>query len=205
VPLFFINRIVFIGKRLLMKQYNKQRLFEVMQRLDPSFKSNVLHEEIEPQNLNEILKGYIVAALWTEEERLMDDVKSMDATSDDYYDEEDETPDEIKFLRIMKEKNQRKTIESFSREDIEPDSLIRAYQDIKEFIRLAGDEAITEAIGEKGYEQLGHDIWLTRNGHGAGFFDHSYENEQRLMNAAQALKEVDLYINDDMKLSFSNE
>jgi len=188
-----------------MKQYNKQRLFEVMQRLDPSFKSNVLHEEIEPQNLNEILKGYIVAALWTEEERLMDDVKSMDATSDDYYDEEDETPDEIKFLRIMKEKNQRKTIESFSREDIEPDSLIRAYQDIKEFIRLAGDEAITEAIGEKGYEQLGHDIWLTRNGHGAGFFDHSYENEQRLMNAAQALKEVDLYINDDMKLSFSNE
>ena len=205
MPLFFINRIVFIGKRLLMKQYNKQRLFEVMQRLDPSFKSNVLHEEIEPQNLNEILKGYIVAALWTEEERLMDDVKSMDATSDDYYDEEDETPDEIKFLRIMKEKNQRKTIESFSREDIEPDSLIRAYQDIKEFIRLAGDEAITEAIGEKGYEQLGHDIWLTRNGHGAGFFDHSYENEQRLMNAAQALKEVDLYINDDMKLSFSNE
>ena len=190
-----------------MKHYNKQRLLEVMQRVDPSFKPNVLHEEIEPQNLNEILKGYIVAALWTEEEKLMDDYNSMNATSDDndYYGEEDETPDEIKFLRIMKDKNQRKTIESFSREDIEPNSLIKAYQDIKEFIRLAGDEAVNEAITEKGYEQLGHDIWLTRNRHGAGFFDHSYENEQKLTDAAQTLKEVDLYINDDMKLSFSNE
>jgi len=189
-----------------MKQYDKQRLLEVMQRIDPTFKPNILHENIDPQNLNEILKGYIEAALWTEEERLMDDANSMNTTDDnDYYDEEDETPDEIKFLRIMKEKNQRKTIESFSREDIEPDSLIRAYQDIKEFIRLAGDEAVNEAINEKGFEQLGHDIWLTRNGHGAGFFDHSYDNEQKLMDAAHALKEVDLYINDDMKLSFSNQ
>lgn len=188
-----------------MPQYNKQRLLEVMRRVDPSFKPNVLHENINPQNLNEILKGYIVAALWTEEERLMDDANSMDDNNQDYYDEKDETPDEIKFLRIMKEKNQRKPIESFSREDIEPNSLIRAYQDIKEFIRLAGDEAVNEAIDEKGYEQLGHDIWLTRNRHGAGFFDHSYDNEKALEDAAQALKEVDLYINDDMKLSFSNE
>jgi len=184
--------------------YNKQRLLEVMQRVDPSFKPNVLHENIEPQNLNEILKGYIEAALWTEEERLMDDVAPTD-DENDYYDEENETSDEIKFLRIMKEKNQRKPIESFGREDIEPDSLIKAYQDIKEFIRLAGDEAVNEAIVDKGYEQLGHDIWLTRNGHGAGFFDHSYDNEQKLMDAAHALKEVDLYINDDMKLSFSNQ
>jgi len=192
-----------------MKQYNKQRLFEVMQKLNPSFKPQTLHEEIEPQKLNEILGGYIEAALWTEEERLMDDYNSENELHQDagydYFDEEGETAEEIKFLRMMKDKYQKKNIESFSREDIEPDSLIKAYQDIKEFIRLAGDDAVNEAIEENGYAKLGMDIWLTRNGHGAGFFDHSYENEKQLMDAAHALKEVDLYLNDDMKLSFSNE
>ena len=78
--------------------------------------------------------------------------------------------------------------------------------DIKQFLSLAGDSVI-EAIEDNGLERLGHDIWLTRNGHGAGFFDHSYddENEKRLISAAKSLKEVDLYINDDMKLSFGNE
>jgi len=192
-----------------MKQYNKKRLLEVMQRVDPSFKPNFLHEEIDPQHLNEILSGYIEAALWTEEERLMDDYNSTSELNQDddydYFDEENETAEEIKFLRIMKDKYEKKNIESFSREDIEPNSLIKAYQDIKEFIRLAGDEAVNEAIQENGYEKLGMDIWLTRNGHGAGFFDHSYENEKQLMDAAHALKEVDLYLNDNMKLSFSNE
>lgn len=193
---------------------NKQRLFEVMQRLDKTFKPNlnkafkILNEEVEPQKLNQILDGYIEAALWTEEERLGNDLKSIDNTNKDdydYFDEKDETADEIKFLRIMKNKYETKTIDSFSREDIEPNSLIKAYTDIKEFIGLAGDEAVNEAIEENGYEKLGMDIWLTRNGHGAGFFDHSYENEQKLMDAAHILKEVDLYINDSMKLSFSNE
>ena len=75
-----------------MRQYNKQRLLEVMQRVDPSFKTNVLHENIEPQNLNEILKGYIEAALWTEEERLMDDANSTE-DDNDYYDEDDDCND----------------------------------------------------------------------------------------------------------------
>jgi hypothetical protein len=48
------------------------------------------------------------------------------------------------------------------------------------------------------------DIWLTRNGHGSGFFDHSYDddNEKKLMDAARSLKEKYLYIGDDNKLHF---
>jgi hypothetical protein len=54
---------------------------------------------------------------------------------------------------------------------------------------------------------LGHDIWLSRNGHGAGFFDRGYDDhiEKILMDSAHKLGGVDLFINDDMKLSFSNE
>lgn len=182
---------------------NKKRLYEMMTKLNPSFKLKPLSENIEQNDLNKILSGYIEAALWTEEERLKDDANLGNQDDDVYDDVEDESRDEIRFMQIMKNK-QNKNIESFSREDIETDSLIKAYTDIKEFIRLAGDQAVQEAVDVNGYERLGHDIWLTRNGHGAGFFDHSYEHEQELMNAAKALKEVDLYVSDDMQLVFSN-
>jgi hypothetical protein len=46
------------------------------------------------------------------------------------------------------------------------------------------------------------DIWFTRNGHGAGFFDHNYENEDLLINAGKNLKSKDLYVGDDGKLRF---
>lgn len=188
----------------------KQRLFEMMEYVNPDFKAGYkpifIYENLEPTDLNKILDGYIEAALWTEEERLRDDAKSMNPPirDDDYYDETDETEEEKKFLRIMKSKES-KTIESFSRDDINPDSLIKAYTDIKQFIKLAGDAAVNEAINENGYEKMGHDIWLTRNGHGAGFGDYWYENEKALKDAAKALREVDLYIGDDNKLYFSNE
>jgi len=191
-----------------MTKYGKQRLFEMFERLDPNFKPRDLSENIQPQDLNQILDGYITAALWTEEERLGDQARETNdiTTRDpDFFDDESgETDTELQFMKIMKDKEQ-KSIDSFSREDIDANSLIKAYTDIKQFIQLAGDVAVGEAIDEKGLQQLGHDIWLSRNGHGAGFFDHSYENEQPLTDAAKALREVDLYLGDDGKLYFSNE
>jgi hypothetical protein len=190
-----------------MTKYTKQRLFEMMERLNPGFKPSNLNETLQPSDLNQILDGYLTAALWTEEERLKDDASSSNSVTTrepGFFDDvSDESPDEIKFMKIMKDKEQ-KSIDSFSREDIDPDSLIKAYTDIREFIRLAGDVAVNEALEEKGLEQLGHDFWLTRNHHGAGFFDHSYEHEKELMSAAHTLKEVDLYLGDDNKLYFSN-
>lgn len=41
----------------------------------------------------------------------------------------------------------------------------------------------------------GHDLWLTRNGHGAGYWDRGLgEVGQRLTEAAYALRPVDLYV-----------
>jgi hypothetical protein len=196
---------------LFNMKYNKERLFEVMGKLNPSFKPT-LNEDVMVDNmrlsnddLNEILKGYLETALWTEEERLNDERgTNNDAMNSDFEDESDETESEIQFMRIMKNNLQNKSIESFTREDIDPNSLIQAYLDIKNFITAAGSVAITEALTENDKFQLGMDIWLTRNRHGAGFFDRNYEHEKELETAAQNLKEVDMYIGDDNKLHFSN-
>jgi len=159
---------------------------------------------LKPNDINQILKGYIDAALWTEEERLKDDYQSEYGYDED--DEDDDEDDELEKLVKLSANLNKKSFENFTREDIEPDSLIKAYTEIKKFLDLAGDSVI-EAIETKGLERLGHDIWFTRNGHGSGFFDHSYddENEKRLIQAGKALGEVDVYINDNLKLSFSNE
>lgn len=49
--------------------------------------------------------------------------------------------------------------------------------------------------------QNGHDFWLTRNGHGAGFWDRGYEEVgERLSEAARKFGECDLYLGDDGRL-----
>lgn len=53
--------------------------------------------------------------------------------------------------------------------------------------------------------QGGHSFWLSRNGHGAGFFDWSHpallgEACSRLQDAARVYGTVDLYVGDDGKV-----
>jgi len=69
-------------------------------------------------------------------------------------------------------------------------------EDVKKFI-TENEEAI-KASGMSD-EQLGHDLWLTRNHHGAGFWDRGYDEEigKKLTDAAQELGGTDLYIGDD--------
>lgn len=51
-------------------------------------------------------------------------------------------------------------------------------------------------------EQQGHDLWLSRNGHGAGFFDRPMEGADRtacnsLQEKAREFSSFDLYVGDD--------
>lgn len=49
--------------------------------------------------------------------------------------------------------------------------------------------------------QAGHDFWLTRNHHGAGFWDRGLgELGNRLTAAAHAAGDADLYVGDDGKV-----
>ena len=163
--------------------------------------------ELSQKDLNEILKGYLEAAFWTEEERLRKDYEESSYDEDEYNeDEEDEDESEIDKLIRLKNQFERLPFDSFISQGLDEDLKIDSYLDIKKFIQLAGKEAVEEAIGDQGLFRLGMDIWLTRNGHGSGFFDHSYndDNEKKLMDAGRSLKSVDLYITDDLTLAFSN-
>lgn len=52
-------------------------------------------------------------------------------------------------------------------------------------------------------EQAGHDFWLTRNRHGAGFWDRGLGDVgDRLTQAAHKFGEIDPYVGDDGKLYF---
>lgn len=58
------------------------------------------------------------------------------------------------------------------------------------------------AIHRKGprdvYDRAGHDFWLTRCGHGAGFWDRGLGDIGcKLTEAASVYGSVDLYIGDD--------
>jgi len=57
-------------------------------------------------------------------------------------------------------------------------------------------------------EQMGHDFWLTRNGHGAGFWDRYYSGDlyevgQKLTLVAKGFGSSDVYVGDDGKLYVS--
>ena len=162
---------------------------------------NIVELDLTQEELNSVLKGYIDAALWTEEDILRDQMPEIDFNNED----DDDERDEIERIIQLHDSLNRKPIDTFTREDIDNDSLIDAYSDIKKFIELAGKEPVEYVLREMGPEKLGHDIWLTRNGHGAGFFDHSFDEEieMPLMDAGRKLGIKTLYVGDDMKLYFA--
>jgi hypothetical protein len=99
---------------------------------------------------------------------------------------------------------------NYSIADISADSVTQAEKDCDEFYDKA-QAALEKAgydignlecrRGEGGIadlEQLGHDFWLTRNGHGAGFWDGDYEEEvgDILTNVSKEFKEINPYVAD---------
>lgn len=85
----------------------------------------------------------------------------------------------------------------FDRDDIDPKSKEDAKKDCDLFKSM-----IKDIINELDLSQIGHDFWLTRNGHGAGFWDGDYENsiETELMKATKNFKTKDIYKGDDGKI-----
>ncbi len=149
-------------------------------------------------NIKKVVDAYLVAALWTEEEKMKED---NDEELQSMYGETEEDDEEDKNNHI---RNLIPEID-FSINNIADNSKIKAYNDIKNFINIVGIDTIHD--NEIDEEMLGHDIWLTRNRHGAGFFDRNYdaEVEEKLMKAAHELGEDYLYLGDDSLFHFSKE
>lgn len=55
-------------------------------------------------------------------------------------------------------------------------------------------------LGAWNAEQAGHDLHLTRNGHGAGFWDRGLPHGDRLSEIAQQYGPLGAYIGDDGKI-----
>lgn len=88
-------------------------------------------------------------------------------------------------------------------DDIAPDALTTIIADCQKF---QSDNAADLALAYDLYpqrewspeSQAGHDFWLTRNGHGVGFWDRGIgEVGDRLTEASNKCGEVHLYVGDD--------
>ena len=89
---------------------------------------------------------------------------------------------------------------------LSPELLASIEADCAAFQEANADD-LDEAYDEHGFtlEQAGHDFWLTRNGHGAGFWDRGLgERGDRLTAAAHAYGTSELYAGDDGRLYVSN-
>ena len=88
--------------------------------------------------------------------------------------------------------------ESYDADDIAPEALVEMRADVEAFVADNTDDL---ALAGQSDEQIGHDFWLTRNHHGAGFWDRGLGPVgDRLTKAAHVYGEVDLYVGDDDQL-----
>ncbi len=86
--------------------------------------------------------------------------------------------------------------DNYGADDIAPETLEQMREDCAGFAALIEQEGI-EWAGIMS-EQFGHDFWLTRNGHGAGFWDRGLgELGKQLTHWAKTFSSVDLYVGDD--------
>lgn len=85
-------------------------------------------------------------------------------------------------------------------DDVSPELLKSSSEDCRKFLAenihlITGKYKNATDSSEMGY--AGHDFWLTRNGHGAGFWDGDWETGDELTAACKRFTEVDLYVGDD--------
>lgn len=125
-----------------------------------------------PPMPQEFLQAYIEAALWS---------------SNDESDEQGGAPMD----------------QNYSAEDIADESLDAMDRDCQTFWAANHEDLGQYHDPQYSPEELGgHDFWLTRNHHGAGFWDRDLPDDvgKRLTAAAEAFGEDNLYVGDDGKV-----
>lgn len=123
--------------------------------------------KVDSRTQNEFLQSFLVALLWSTPHG----EDQEDGNLDDNHDLQDIHPDTVSGLQ--------KLCNQFLDEN------------------LADIQALIDE--EEGYTfaTAGHDLALSVNGHGAGFFDKGNDTADRLQEAANKLGQVDAYLGDD--------
>ncbi len=88
---------------------------------------------------------------------------------------------------------------NYSIDDFDPDSIQRLEKDCRDFLEKAKDLIQNDKRHQNPFEQAGHDFWLTRQGHGVGFFDGDWDEPAatELTNLSHEFGEFYLYVQDD--------
>ena len=88
--------------------------------------------------------------------------------------------------------------EDYGIDDIAPSTFSDMVIDCDDF-QESNDELLDDAYGDGiSPSKAGHDFWLTRNGHGAGFWDGDYPDDGKELTAnSKAYGGIDLYVGDD--------
>ena len=128
------------------------------------------------------IEGYLTAALWS--------------STDTIYPEGDNGLESVDGETV--------NLDDFEWSDGEAEKL---HGECRDFIAanaadlLAYAEARSHALEYDAFECAGHDFWLTRNGHGAGFWDRGLgELGQRLTDASKVYGGIDLYLNASLEV-----
>lgn len=87
--------------------------------------------------------------------------------------------------------------ERFSDADIDPDSRAKMREDVAAFARANVADLIEYVERGRSWSSAGHDFWLTRNGHGTGFWDRGLGELGNRLSKASGRRNVHLYICDD--------
>jgi hypothetical protein len=92
------------------------------------------------------------------------------------------------------------TVDGYEVEDVEPETLLAMKRECADF-QEANDELLEQYYNHHTREYAGHDFFLTRNGHGAGFWDRGLGDVgKELSDAARVYGDYDLYVDDDGKV-----
>ena len=90
---------------------------------------------------------------------------------------------------------------NYSIEDIEEQTLAKMLSDCNRFQLHYGCLVEAETMGVSNWKRAGHDFWLTRNNHGAGFWDGDWPRGDALTRiCTDVFGEFLLYVSDDGKI-----
>lgn len=84
--------------------------------------------------------------------------------------------------------------DNFGLSDLAEETLAQVVEDCDNFFALCHEQGVEM---EKSLGDLGHDFWLTRNHHGAGFWDGDWKEGDKLTEWAHTFGSADWYAGDN--------
>ena len=89
---------------------------------------------------------------------------------------------------------------TFGIEEFSVDFINNTTISINNFLALIEQNKLTKSLNRWDDAQLGHDLWLTRNYHGTGFWDRNFKDGDKitsLIHTDGELREINLFVTDN--------